>query len=1260
MLLMPHRRVLVSSEGAAEQLRFRCCRAFDESGAFGQTEFLRAYMELCMQAGTAESAEGFKTAYDLQRADAGFLFKLLAGSAKKKKNQKQREEEVGVSLYNLVMRVVGVHDQDASVALGTIEARARSWWGGETDRKFQRFFKGLDINCSGLLSVAEVKQAFAEVAPSVPFTVVRRRILLAYGSLNGLMNEVKRSNEDSDSEVEMGSGATGFAQAEKLSEFLELPSWRISAFLEAIAVKAISIFLGKPLDRSLDELVADVQKSDWNRGLTFEERWVDRKAEAPDSPLSPLSPKSPSPKKGKDSKRVSLKPFTAKSLFALEGGVLPVKCTPEQLRVEQKHSTVSVNALLNSMTNISDILAIDQRSYQGGQRIVCRVRLGAETGPLCGKAPVLCVVPSRMLWTEEGKGHWILDGQKIKTFAQLGCLPHPLPSTRECTVWLTAPWSMTEHRAFDVRVFATDGSGRVPLRQVGGHVSFSVQLPSPPPPALEHITLEPGNNSCSALLHWVPPREEKYCPPVMKHILHIEPVIGVRQHVVNHGDGSVKELDVWNQDLRDLEKRRSLPLHGLQRGSVGGVPYRFSVQCAHQVESGAEAKEILGSKSLASEVHVMPVHPAPPEPGMPDGGGDAEQTELQLQALDVLSAGPAVLGEAADPTPNQSGALSPLARGRSLEGARPQQPRPPRTHCRLRWHLEEGQDCHYQVEAREERLPFYASWSLMPAFYRFKKEEKVGEVIVAGLEAFPPAEPLMLRLVKGSGKRGRTHSDGSVVIEASWELPDASRSEWSVLPCPPPWQLEEEEGMLNICFAQLQLPQGQGHGTSCWLRMRYQGPDGQTGDASAETDAVQLMDAMRSAAAAQEALRRHTIKKNPKRPQQLTVLGGSKSLWEVSWEQKGRSAEGCLYEAQVCFGAPGSETQDEEPRRRAPRGAHGGRDTPGPRMVSAVVSFRQESLSEEAAWRLRVRIQGGDWSTPSPWQEPGSTDSELPLPGQPSVRTGEGTGGKVETFVQSLQYEVQVQARKRRGSSKWSDWVAVRAYSTVFDQAPDVPPPPLLPPPPKPGPDPEEVPVEVKQHIENLQKSLGSAFTPKLEQDILAAAKAPAVAPKLEITHTDLNRAKQARTQYEAANGKLKEVDTKWKQFNHGLQAAYNVEHEEYKQKRAAALEDLQNKKVKLQEIQERIKNSAMNHNLVEEEPTDIPATGGFQMMDPIEVDIGSEDEELAEHQPVPCFGRTKASPTRQAEQPSGGIPKKVKQESGAASTGVGAGHVKS
>lgn len=44
------------------------------------------------------------------------------------------------------------------------------------------------------------------------------------------------------------------------------------------------------------------------------------------------------------------------------------------------HLFSKVNALLNSMTNISDILAIDQRSYQGGQRIVCRATWPSEYG----------------------------------------------------------------------------------------------------------------------------------------------------------------------------------------------------------------------------------------------------------------------------------------------------------------------------------------------------------------------------------------------------------------------------------------------------------------------------------------------------------------------------------------------------------------------------------------------------------------------------------------------------------------------------------------------------------------------------------------------------------------------------------------------------------------------------------------------------------------------------------------------------------------
>lgn len=95
----------------------------------------------------------------------------------------------------------------------------------------------------------------------------------------------------------------------------------------------------------------------------------------------------------------------------------------------------------------------------------------------------------------------------------------------------------------------------------------------------------------------------------------------------------------------------------------------------------------------------------------------------------------------------------------------------------------------------------------------------------------------------------------------------------------------------------------------------------------------------------------------------------------------------------------------------------------------------------EEAWRLRLRIAGGDWCTPSAWQEPGTSGIELPVPTQPVVTSNaflfmlqwEVSGPRVQ--VQSLQFEVQVQARKRRGSSKWSDWVVVCSYSTVPEQA---------------------------------------------------------------------------------------------------------------------------------------------------------------------------------------------------------------------------------
>ena len=86
----------------------------DKTGAFHQTEFIRASTEVCVQAG--ESAEDFKQAYELQRADASLLFKLpldlkrLEKVVESRLSGDSKGSEVGVSLYNLVMRVVGLED----------------------------------------------------------------------------------------------------------------------------------------------------------------------------------------------------------------------------------------------------------------------------------------------------------------------------------------------------------------------------------------------------------------------------------------------------------------------------------------------------------------------------------------------------------------------------------------------------------------------------------------------------------------------------------------------------------------------------------------------------------------------------------------------------------------------------------------------------------------------------------------------------------------------------------------------------------------------------------------------------------------------------------------------------------------------------------------------------------------------------------------------------------------------------------------------
>ena len=176
---------------------------------------------------------------------------------------------------------------------------------------------------------------------------------------------------------------------------------------------------------------------------------------------------------------------------------------------------------------------------------------------------------------------------------------------------------------------------------------------------------------------------------------------------------------------------------------------------------------------------------------------------------------------------------------------------------------------------------------------------------------------------------------------------------------------------------------------------------------------------------------------------------------------------------------------------------------------------------------------------------------------------------------------------------------------------------------------------EVKAHIESLQKSMGAAFTPKLEQDIITAARANAKTPKLEITHTDLNKASKPAINTmlpEPVEGGGWHLDSAQPK----LQLAYNLEHEDYHKKRKAAVEEVNVKKQKLMEIQDRIRASALHQAAGDEEAPAAPEVQELKFVEPVDVASDEElfkDAEMEKHQPRPTFGRAQTSPTRRADQ---------------------------
>ncbi|CAE7545699.1 unnamed protein product [Symbiodinium pilosum] len=130
-----------------------------------------------------------------------------------------------------VWPVIGSTEEEDADPLATILAKA------DFQASTQRLFASLATKAATTLSAAGIRQAFAEVAPSISFSTIRRRILLGHISLSGLMSDVKRSPPTEDAEeAEMATGAAGRTQVEKISEFLELRKAQVNEFVAAVTV----------------------------------------------------------------------------------------------------------------------------------------------------------------------------------------------------------------------------------------------------------------------------------------------------------------------------------------------------------------------------------------------------------------------------------------------------------------------------------------------------------------------------------------------------------------------------------------------------------------------------------------------------------------------------------------------------------------------------------------------------------------------------------------------------------------------------------------------------------------------------------------------------------------------------------------------------------------------------------------------------------------------------------------------------------------
>ncbi|CAK0884713.1 unnamed protein product, partial [Prorocentrum cordatum] len=757
-----------------EMLMARCkCfhRAFrwldaDGSGYMKIDEFVRAFTELNMshmslsapedgeKEGQVMSKDLFLTAL---RVDAEFLFQALQTEQSGLSLSECRN--VQVTKPQLIMRIMSVSGRSlqkirngvlnkwpdylhSAVEEFGVQKRGELNWAefeslcqgmtrmrgrGSSSQRLQgeqftpkdrlpQLFQGADLWGKGSVSVQELEQVLGQAVPMVPFSTLRKRMLLRHGAFEPFFQKFPSGFQAEDEVTQfshtydlnpvrqgwsfardmgllsralqggmkhqIGDGNDGRHSVRKMVTMATagMPD-------EGYSVEefAIAVFICKQDRASPEDLAKELSKAERERHVSFHDFSehivnIDQRSYVM---MKRKSTTDSQPKRTRDAGKMNRKDLAMQVMQSRKSRttvihVTPSLCSKTQLRtvyeaLEREHKRVSVDAVLRSMRNVSDCIALDKCTYQAGERIACRIRLSSDLQKQCSLYPFLAVVPRHLETMEDniGRTFWVLDGKLVTRFSefsesyqQLPVSPHGHGVLPEAFMWITAPFVSSNVVSYEIRIFASRrADGSEALRQVGQAVPIEVLLPRPSPPLVELATLQ-NEDEGFAELHWSAPHGSFDNHPIVGFVLQVEPVVFRREIPVNlrwgidgcNDDSSdsgmsgrtvdededaadegaaLKEVVVWSPDEFDFSKRLRARVDGLKRGTE----YRFGVQCLHacplvdgpQVDPFAPCAEVRGAPSELSGVVSMPLAMVLQQPGNVRGEWSKHMDAVRLR-----------------------------------------------------------------------------------------------------------------------------------------------------------------------------------------------------------------------------------------------------------------------------------------------------------------------------------------------------------------------------------------------------------------------------------------------------------------------------------------------------------------------------------------------------------------------------------------------------------------------------------------------------